>query len=75
MPDYKEMYRILFHETSKAILALQNAQQKTEAIYIADDGQDHLIVISRDKKNGPESENTASHTPKTIEPTPNTAQK
>ena len=45
MPDYKEMYRILFRETTKAISALQNAQQQAEDIYIADDTEDSLIDI------------------------------
>ena len=36
-PDYKEMYFVLFRETTKAISALQEAQQRAEEIYIADD--------------------------------------
>ena len=48
MPDYKEMYRILFRETSKAISTLQKAQQQTEEMYIADDGTNNLIIISVD---------------------------
>jgi len=37
MPDHKEMYRILFRKTSKAVLALQTVQQETEALYMADE--------------------------------------
>ena len=35
MPDYKEMYYTLFNETAKAISILQDAQQKTEEMYLA----------------------------------------
>ena len=48
MPDYKEMYRILFQETTKAISTLQAAQQRTEEIYIEDDTADNLLVIKPD---------------------------
>lgn len=41
MPDYKEMYLVLFRETTKAIMALQKAQQVTEEMYIADEGNDN----------------------------------
>ena len=34
MPDYKEMYLHLFRETTKAINALQQAQQATEEMFI-----------------------------------------
>ena len=40
MPDYKEMYLKLFRETSKAILALQKAQQATEEMYATSDSAD-----------------------------------
>lgn len=46
MPDYKEMYHILFHEMTKAISVLQNVQQKTEEMYIGDDPADSLIVMN-----------------------------
>jgi hypothetical protein len=42
MPDYKEMYLVLFRETTKAITALQNAQQTTEEMYIVDGGNENL---------------------------------
>ncbi|HML46240.1 MAG TPA: hypothetical protein PKE04_05765 [Clostridia bacterium] len=45
MPDYKEMYRILFSETTKAISILQQAQQQTEEMYIADDTEEKRVVL------------------------------
>jgi len=48
MPNYKEMYRALFRETTKAIDILQSAQQKTEEIYISDNTEDHLSIIHSD---------------------------
>ncbi len=50
MTDYKEMYRILFRETTKVISALQQALQQTEEMYIADDDANKLVVIKPDKK-------------------------
>lgn len=50
MPDYKEMYLTLFHETTKAIHILQAAQQKTEELYLDDDLVDRLIVLTPDDK-------------------------
>ena len=48
MGNYKDMYITLFNETSKAILALQKAQQLTEEMYMADDSTDDLNVIVPD---------------------------
>lgn len=45
MPNYKEMYQILFHETTKAISALKKAQEQAEEIYIAGDVTDKLVLI------------------------------
>ena len=45
MPDYKEMYNVLFRETTKAISALQAAQQRTEAMFIEDERQSSLIEL------------------------------
>ena len=56
MPDYKEMYRILFHETAKAISTLQAAQQHTEEIYIKDDTSDKLIGINPDAFSGDDTD-------------------
>ncbi|CDX01780.1 Hypothetical protein DPCES_1893 [Desulfitobacterium hafniense] len=41
-------YRILFQETTKAITALQKAQQLAEELYIAYDITDNLIVIGKE---------------------------
>lgn len=35
MPDYPEMYRILFRSQSRAIAILQAAQQQTEELFIS----------------------------------------
>ena len=35
MPDYKEMYLTLFRAMTKSIDILQEAQQKTEEMYIS----------------------------------------
>ena len=35
MPDYAEMYRVLFRAQTKAIELLQKAQQETEEMYIS----------------------------------------
>lgn len=40
MPDYKEMYAMLFQETTKAISLLQKAQQIAEEMYISDDSDE-----------------------------------
>ena len=45
MADYKEMYVTLFRETTKVIKILQEAQVKTEEIYISNDPEDTLISL------------------------------
>lgn len=49
MPDYKELYTLLFRETTKAILMLQKAQQQTEELYISDDPACKLIKLKSAK--------------------------
>lgn len=61
MPDYKEMYRILFRETAEVILALQKVQQQTEEMYIADDAADDFIVIGPNAEN--DNDNREKHPP------------
>ncbi len=47
MADYKKMYSILFNEMSKAIDILQQAQIKTEEMFIsADDTPVPMSVIT-----------------------------
>ena len=46
MPNYKEMYHTLFDEITKAIAALQAAQQKAEALYMADESEHPLILLN-----------------------------
>lgn len=56
MPDYKEMYLVLFRETTKAIEALKKAQQTTEEIYIDDEGDDGVQDAgAKDTVNGESS--------------------
>lgn len=45
MPDYRELYRILFGETTKAISILQAAQRHTEELYIEDETFCNLVVM------------------------------
>ena len=46
MPDYKEMYRIMFTAMTKAIFILQEAQLKCEELYIeAEPSVDRESVI------------------------------
>lgn len=35
VPDYQEMYRVLFRSQTKAITLLQEAQRQTEELYIS----------------------------------------
>ncbi len=44
MPDYKEMYLMLFRETTKAISMLQLAQQQAEEMYISDGPVDRSLL-------------------------------
>jgi len=46
MADYKEMYLTLFRETTAAISALQEAQCKTEEMFMSDNSAEHLLVFS-----------------------------
>lgn len=48
MADYKKMYDSLFKDVTDAILLLQRAQQKTEELYISDDG----VVLELEKEIG-----------------------
>jgi len=48
LPDYKEMYRILFRETTEAIYVLQKAQQQTEEMYMTADTANRFIVMRGD---------------------------
>ena len=52
LSDYKEMYRILFQETTRAISILQAAQERTEAIYINEDAAVPLLVMKPDLVQG-----------------------
>ena len=60
MPDYKEMYFTLFQATTKAITALQEAQQKTEQMYMDDDTENNLILLYPGKTEEDDKESTES---------------
>ena len=40
MPDYQEMYQSMFRAMTKAITILQEAQQRSEELYMADESPD-----------------------------------
>jgi len=44
MPDYREMYRVLFQEITRAIAILQEAQRRTEALYMEDEGEGLILL-------------------------------
>lgn len=44
-PDYKEMYLTLFHEITKAVSALQRAQQQTEEQYVCTTALEDLFEM------------------------------
>lgn len=56
MPDYREMYYILFREMTKAVSALQSAQRQTEELYIEDAAADNVTVIGLHQESGNEEE-------------------
>lgn len=44
MPDYKKMYTTLFNEVTDAIERLQEAQQKTEELYLNAEESVHILT-------------------------------
>ena len=50
MPDYEEMYKILFRSMTQAITILQEAQRDAEKIYISSDEVD--APLDTGKKEG-----------------------
>jgi len=50
MPDYEEMYKVLFRSMTQAITILQEAQQYAEKIYISSDEVD--APLDTGKKEG-----------------------
>lgn len=71
MPDYQKMYHSLFNDVSDAISKLQEAQQKTEEIYI--DSKEPVLTTlkggadekkadeAQDNKTSPPKKNAPSH--------------
>lgn len=49
MPDFREMYGILFRAQTKAISLLQEAQQLTEELYISAE-EPQVILLKENKK-------------------------
>ena len=47
MADYREMYRQLFAEVTRAVAILQDAQKKAEELYLA---QEEAPVVLEKKK-------------------------
>lgn len=47
MPNYKEMYLALFNQVSEVIEELQAIQQKTEEMYLSDEGAPTLIELTQ----------------------------
>ena len=54
MPDYKEMYFGLFRDVTKAVTILQDAQRKTEDMYI--ESEDTVLHILPPKDEHPEED-------------------
>lgn len=55
MPNYMEMYKILFRSQTKAITLLQEAQQKTEEIYISEPPK--ILLLKSDTPKDDKSDN------------------
>ena len=53
MPDYAEMYKMLFRSQTKAIQILQQAQQETEELYISDEGPDLIVLQPQETQENP----------------------
>lgn len=57
MPDYAAMYKTLFNSTTDAIRILQEAQQKTEELFIsAPEPELRILEPKKPKDNGPDDE-------------------
>lgn len=61
MPDYREMYYILFRETAKAISILQNAQRKTEEMYLSEPKDPYILIQSSQKSDEGKSYQNIKH--------------
>lgn len=49
MPDYKEMYKMLFQAQTRAIEILQGAQQATEEMYMNSKESEIVLLHSQDQ--------------------------
>lgn len=50
MPDYEEMYKILFRSMTQAITILQEAQRDAEKKYILSDEVDSTLDVGKKKE-------------------------
>ena len=66
MPDYREMYTMLFREATKAISNLQKVQQQTEEMYISGNSTHNLFSINNEKKQMVERKITSLHRDKPL---------
>lgn len=53
MPDYKRMYDFLFNQITDTIEHLEDAQQKTEELYIDCDDTSQIIPVSEKGNHSP----------------------
>lgn len=53
MPDYKKMYFSLFNQVTNSIQQLEEAQQKTEKMYMNSDDIPPLVPLGNKEKNIP----------------------
>ncbi len=51
MTDYKKMYMTLYRDTAKAIDTLQQAQQKTEQLYMESEDEPIKFKMLEGKRN------------------------
>jgi len=56
MPDYKNMYEMLFGAATQAIMILQQAQQQTEEMYISAEPPDIRALDRKGKNDGDDTE-------------------
>lgn len=56
MEPYKEMYYLLFHSTTKAIIVLQEAQKAAENMYISAGEPKLKLIGKKDEKNLPKKD-------------------
>lgn len=68
MPDYQEMYHSLFNDVTDAISKLQQAQQKTEEMYM--DSKETVLTpfLKKSEEKRPDSRSDRNPTPEKKKP-------